>query len=140
MLSKDPKRRVSRHQSDVQWSIDGDGNIQVDHPSGTYIRIGEAADREETAGQNADANAKTDRNTGRKVNVRIGLAGGAVVLTMTPDGTVSFTLQQDFSIEAEGAIAMKAKGDISLETQGEFRVQASGDAKINGANVRLNEG
>lgn len=140
MLSKDPKRRITRHQSDVQWSIDGDGNIQLDHPSGTYIRIGEAPDREETAGKNADANAKTDRNTGRKVNVRIGLAGNTVVLTMTPDGEVTFKLQQDFNIEAEGAIAMKAKGDISMETQGEFRVQAAADAKINGANVRFNEG
>lgn len=140
VLSKDPKRRVSRHQSDVQWSIDGEGNIQLDHPSGTYIRVGEAPDQEETAGKNADGNAKSDRNTGRKVNIRIGLAGNAVVLTMTPDGAVTFTLQQDFSIEADGAIAMKAKGDISLETQGEFRVQASGEAKINGANVRLNEG
>ncbi len=132
MLSKDPRRFSYRHQSDVQMGIDGDGNIQIDHPSGTYIRIGEAADREETAGANADGNAKADRNTGRKVNVRIGLAGGALTLTMTPDG--------DLNIECEGAIAMKAKGDISFETEGEFRATATGDAKINGANVRLNEG
>ncbi|QNJ57330.1 tail-associated endolysin [Pseudomonas phage Dolphis] len=140
MLSKDPKRMVGRHQSDVQWSIDGDANVQFQHPSGTYIRIGEAPDAEDTAGKNADGNSKADRNTGRKVNVRIGLAGNAVVLTMTPEGAVTFTLEKDFTIEAQGAIAMKAKGDISMETQGEFRVQAAEDAKINGANVRLNEG
>ncbi|MBB3017717.1 hypothetical protein FHR70_000757 [Microvirga lupini] len=140
MLSKDPKRLVGRHQSDVQWSIDGDANVQFQHPSGTYIRIGEAPDAEDTAGQNADGNAKADRNTSRKVNVRIGLAGNAVVLTMTPDGAVTFKLEKDFTIEAEGAIAMKAKGNISMETEGEFLVKASGDAKINGANVRLNEG
>lgn len=131
MLSKDPKRLVGRHQSDVSWGIDGNGNIQIDHPSGTYIRIGESADREETAGKNADANAKADRNTGSKVNVRVGLAGGAVVLTMTPDGAVSFTLKTDFSVEADGNIALKAKGGISLD--------ADGDVTINGANVRLNE-
>lgn len=140
VLSKDPKVRYSRHQSDVEWLIDGDGNIQLNHPGGAYVRIGETPDKVDTAGKNADGNAKADRNTGRKVNVRIGLAGNAVVLTMTPDGSVTFKLEQDFSIEAEGAIAMKAKGDISMETAGEFRVVATGDAKINGANVRLNEG
>ena len=124
----------------MDWSIDGDGNIQLTHPGGAYVRIGETPDHVSAAGQNADANAKFDRNTGRKVNVRVGLAGNAVVLTMTPDGKVTFKLESDFSIEAEGAIAMKAKGDISMETDGEFRVVAAGDAKINGANVRLNEG
>lgn len=132
ILSKDPKRMFSRHQSDVSWGIDGDGNIQLDHPSGTYIRIGEAADREDTAGKNADANSKADRNTGRKVNVRIGLAGNTVVLTMTPDGSVSFKIDKDFDIESKGNINMKAQGSISLE--------ADGDVTINGANVRLNEG
>lgn len=140
VLSNDPKRRMSRHQSDVQWAIDGDGNIQLEHPSGTYIRIGEAADREDTEGKNADANAKADRNTERKVNVRIGLAGNVVVLTMTPDGAVTFTLDKNFTIEADGDIVMKADGDIVMEAGGEFRVQATADAKINGAAVRLNEG
>jgi hypothetical protein len=125
VLSADPKRRVSRHQSDVQWSIDGDGNIQLDHPSGTYIRIGEAPDREDTEGKNADGNAKADRNTGRKVNVRIGLAGNAVVLTMTPDGAVSLTMEQDFTVEAKGNMAFKANGNIDIEADGDFKVTAA---------------
>lgn len=148
MLSRDPKLRYSRHQSDVEWMIDGDGNIQLNHPGGAYIRIGETPDKVDTAGKNADGNAKADRNTGRKVNVRVGLAGNTVVLTMTPDGAVTFKLEQDFNIEAEGDIAMKAGGniameaggDITMEAGGEFRATSAGDAKINGANVRLNEG
>lgn len=132
ILSKDPKMLYSRHQSDVEYMIDGDGNVQFNHPSGAYIRIGETPDKAETAGKNADGNAKIDRNTGRKVNIRVGLAGNAVVLTMTPEGAVTFKLEQDFSIEAAGNIALKAQGGISLD--------AVGDVKINGANVRLNEG
>lgn len=140
VLQKDPKMRYSRHQSDVEWMIDGDGNIQLNHPGGAYIRIGETPDKVDTAGKNADGNAKPDRNTGRKVNVRVGLAGNTVVLTMTPDGAVTFKLEQDFLIEAGGNIAMKAGGDITMEAGGEFRATSAGDAKINGANVRLNEG
>ena len=41
MTFNDGKRKISRHQSDVMHSIDGDGNVQIQHPSGTYIRMGE---------------------------------------------------------------------------------------------------
>lgn len=116
MLSKDPKMRYGRHQSDVEWLIDGEGNIQLNHPGGAYIRIGETPDKVDTAGKNADSNSKADRNTGRKVNVRIGLAGNTVELTMTPDGNVTFKLENDFTIEAGGKGLFKAPGGITLDT------------------------
>ena len=138
VLQKDPKMMYRRHQSDVEWMVDGEGNIQLNHPSGAYIRLGETPDKVDTAGKNADGNAKIDRNTGRKVNVRIGLAGNAVVVTMTPDGAVTFALETDFTIEAKGSIAMKAGGDIRLEAAGAVAIKAGGDATIDGAAVRLN--
>lgn len=116
MLSKDPRMRYGRHQSDVEWLIDGEGNIQLNHPGGAYIRIGETPDKVDTAGKNADSNSKADRNTGRKVNVRIGLAGNTVELTMTPDGNVTFKLENDFTIEAGGKGLFKAPGGITLDT------------------------
>lgn len=102
ILSKDPKLRYDRHQSDVTSSIDGDGNIQIDHPCGAYIRIGESPDREDRAGKNADANSAVDRNTGRQVHVRVSLAGQQVELTMSPNGNVKLTLNNDLDIEAGG--------------------------------------
>lgn len=130
VLSKDPKARYSRHQSDVEWMIDGDGNIQLNHPGGAYVRIGETPDKVDTAGKNADGNAKADRNTGRKVNVRVGLAGNAVVLTMTPDGSVTFKLEQDFTIEAEGNALIKAPGGITLDTP---EARCTGNLTVDGA-------
>lgn len=130
VLSKDPKARYSRHQSDVEWGIDGDGNIQLTHPGGAYIRIGESADKVDTAGKNADGNSKADRNTGRKVNVRVGLAGNAVVLTMTPDGKVTFKLEQDFTIEAAGKALIKAPGGITLDTP---ETHCTGNLTVDGA-------
>lgn len=116
MLSKDPKLRFDRHQSDVMSSIDGDGNMQIVHPSGAYIRIGESPDLVDMAGKNADASLQVDRNTGRKVNFRIGLAGNAVVVTMTPDGDVTIRLEKDFTIEAGGKGLIKAVDSITLDT------------------------
>lgn len=130
VLQKDAKTRYSRHRSDVDWSIDGDGNIQLTHPGGAYVRIGETPDHVSAAGQNADASAKFDRNTGRRVNVRIGLAGNAVVLTMTPDGSVTFKLEQDFTIEAEGKALIKAPGGITLDAP---ETTCTGNLTVDGA-------
>lgn len=128
MTFDDPKLRVSRHQSDVMTSIDGDGNIQLDHPSGTYIRIGEAPDRVDMAGKNTDGSLASDRNTGRKVNIRIGLAGGVLELTMTPTGGVSLKCAQGVSIEAGEAVTVKAPS-VTLDTP---QTHITGDVTVDG--------
>lgn len=91
ILFDDPLFSLYRHQSDVMYSIDGDGNIQLDHPSGTYIRIGEAIEHVDLEGKNTDKNLKVTRNKEKKAKVRIGLAGGLIELTLSPDGSVSMT-------------------------------------------------
>lgn len=115
MTHKDPKLRIDRHQSDVTSMIDGDGNFQWTHPSGTYIRIGETPDAVDMTDKNADASAKVDRNTGRAVNVRIGLAGGTAVLTISPSGAVTLTTQSTVSVDAQGAATVKA-ASVTLDT------------------------
>ncbi|BCP56321.1 hypothetical protein K32_49380 [Kaistia sp. 32K] len=129
-LSKDPRRLIGRHQSDMQWSIDGEANFQLVHPSGTYIRIGESADVEPTNGQNAHGNSEADRNTGRKVNVRIGLAGNAVVLTMTPDGVVTLKMEQDLDIECAGARVKASEGIVFDTPKAHFTGEVSSDGDM----------
>lgn len=124
MLSKDPKLKSYRHQSDVGYTIDGEGNFQYTHPGGAYIRIGETPDLVDNAGKNADGNSKVDRNTGRKVNIRVGLAGNAVVLTMTPEGVVTMTMEQDFNLEAKGGINLKAEGAINMTAKGAITMKS----------------
>lgn len=130
VLSKDPKRKVYRHQSDFSYFIDGDGNMQVDHPSGLYVRMGEAPDREETAGKNADANAAADRNTSKRVNIRIGLADGKGEITITPEGKVRFEIKGDYEIENDGHTSVKSKGDVTVETEANASVKAQGTAIV----------
>lgn len=146
MLFKDPKLRVDRHQSDVLSSIDGDGNIQLVHPSGMYIRIGEAPDKADLSNQNADSSLAADRNTGRRVHVRLSLAGKTVELTMTPDGDVTLELNQNLvvkakqnvNIVADGNIDIHAKGNMHLKADGTMLSESGGDNTIKGANVHLN--
>lgn len=107
MTFNDGKRKISRHQSDVMHSIDGDGNVQIQHPSGTYIRMGETVGLDDLEKKNTDKNLKIDRNKTRKVNIHIGLAGGAGSVTITPDGSVTFTLAKGFTVNAGGEVNIK---------------------------------
>lgn len=123
MLFKDPKMRFSRHQSDVMTSIDGDGNISLQHPGGAFIQIGEKPEKPDFASKNADSSLKPDRNTGKKVYLRVALAGNVAELTMTPDGTCTLKLEKDFELEAKGHAnitcndaTVKATEKITLDT------------------------
>lgn len=124
MLFDDPKMRFNRHQSDVMTSIDGNGNIQLTHPSGAYVRIGEQPDKDDLASKNSDKSLAADRNTGRKVHVRIGLADDKVVVTLTPDGDVKFEMAKDLTIEADGKATIKVTGTTEVESGGAITIKA----------------
>lgn len=127
-MSFDDKRmRINRHTSDVISTIDGDGNIELAHPSGAYIRIGETPDHVDLTRANADASLVVDRNTRRKVHLRVALVGNVVKLTMTPEGDVTFEIEKDFGIEAGGAINMKAGTDINIEAGGKVNMKAASE-------------
>lgn len=139
MLFNDQKMKFSRHQSDVMTSIDGDGNISLQHPGGAFIQIGEKPEKPELASKNADASLKPDRNTGKKVYLRVELAGNVARLTMTPDGTCELLLEKDFNLKAKGDIDMEAEGDIKMKAGGTFSAESAGKASIKGSTVHLNE-
>lgn len=137
MLSKDPKMRIDRHQSDVMTTIDGDGNIQLTHPSGTYIRIGETPDKVDMAGKNADGSAAFDRNTGRRVNIRIGLAGGVLELTMTPTGGVLLKAAEGIDIEAGTDSTFKApKLTLDADVEITKSLKVAGDTQLQSVTSR----
>lgn len=116
MTSDDPKLQVSRHQSDVYESIDGDGNWQQVHPSGAYVRIGETPDLVDMAGKNTDGTAAFDRNTDKKVFIRIQTAGGTAMVTCSPDGKVDVVAQQDVTVTTQGAATVEAIGIVKLKS------------------------
>lgn len=123
MLFKDPKMRFNRHQSDVMSYTDGDGNFGIMHPSGAFIQVGEKPEKPELASKNADASLEPDRNTGKKVFLRVSLAGNVAELTMTPEGTCTLKLEKDFELEAKGHAnitcndaTVKAAESVTIDT------------------------
>jgi hypothetical protein len=105
MTFDDPKMRVTRHQSDVMTAIDGDGNMQLTHPSGAFVRLGETADAVDMAAKNTDASLATDRNAGRQLFMRV-VVPGAFDLKITPDGQMTFTLSKGAVINAPDGVTI----------------------------------
>lgn len=124
ILQSDPKLAYSRHQSDVEYSVDGNGNIQLSHPSGAYIRIGEETDKQVHAGKNFDGNAVINRNVDKKVNVHVALAGKKVELTLSKDGNVTLNLKGDLKITGDGKIDIEADEKITIKSASEISFKA----------------
>lgn len=123
MTFKDPKMRFSRHQSDVMTYTDGDGNFGIIHPSGAFIQVGEKPEMPELADKNADTSLKPDRNTDKKVYLRVALAGNVAELTLTPEGSCTLKLKKDMDIEVEGHAnvtcndaTVEAKEKVTIDT------------------------
>lgn len=114
MTLSDPKKRLFRHQSDVMTIIDGDGNIDLRHPSGFAIRIGETPDHVDPAGMNADGNLAIDRNTGRLPYMRISAAGNKAVITVAPSGAITIETESTLSISADGAVSISSGTSIAM--------------------------
>ena len=113
MTLNDPKTRLFRHQLDVVSVIDGNGNIDLRHPSGFAVRIGETPDHLVPAGMNADGNLALDRNTGRQAYMRISTAGNTAVITVSPSGAVRIECQQTLDIDAQGAVTIKTPVSVT---------------------------
>lgn len=124
MLFDDKKTAFYRHQSDVSRTIDGNGNIELHHPSGAFIRMGETPEHADMTSKNVDKNLTVDRNTERKVYLRVELAGNVAQLTMTPEGECTLTLDKSFTLRAKENIDMKADGNVMIEAGGSFSIKA----------------
>lgn len=98
MTFKDKKRRFNRHQSDVYTTITGNGDVELYHPSGAYVRIAESLDHEDLERKNFDESLVLDRNKDRQVGMRVSLGGVTIDIK---DGEVNIT-----------ATKLKVTGDV----------------------------
>lgn len=133
MLFADPERVVNRTPSDVYTTTDKDGNTELYHPSGTYLRIGTTPAHEDLTGQDADGKWKIRRNTDTAVHVHLEVAKAGTTTTtldIDPDGNVSVSHDGDLSLDTGGNIDMQAGGNIDM--------QAGGNVTIVGSRVDLN--
>ena len=129
MTQADGKIRYHRHTSDVQTYTDGEGNMGLLHPGGAHITIGTVPEPKDFTGGNVDKSLKVDRNTDKKVFLRVALAGNVAVLTMTPKGECTLHLDSTFDVECTKA-TIKASDSIVLDTP---KTHITGDLTVDGA-------
>jgi hypothetical protein len=126
-------RKMYRHASDVSYTIDGQGNTELHHPSGTYIRIGTTPESEDLAGKDYDKIWEKNKNTDTKVHIALGVGNGGeskMSLSIDPDGNVT--------IATKGTVSIASKGDMTLASEGKMTLTAGGDFKVTAAKIDLN--
>lgn len=117
-LFEDINRMVYRHASDVYMTVDGDGNTEVFHPSGTYLRIGTKPEHEDLTGKDYDQIWKIDRNTDKAVHVHLEVAsaGSKVAsLDIDPSGNLSIENSGEAHWHSGGQMAFESDSGISLD-------------------------
>lgn len=136
---------IFRHESDVIWIIRADGTVQLYHPSGSIIKIGDDDLNEvdsdiEQAGlypaktdglyirSVADYNSEKETNlfikwhAGQNIiidnsgNIIIKTKDDKVVLTMTPDGKFSVDAASDLDITTDTNMNIIAVSKVNINT------------------------
>jgi len=90
--------RVNRHASDVYSTIDANGNIEVCHPSGAYVRFGATPDHVDLTGKDYDKKWKIKRNTDKPVHIHVGQAGGVASVNISPSGQIDAVSSVGFTV------------------------------------------
>lgn len=106
------KRFIRRFDSDVYMSVDKDGNAELFHPSGAFVRIGEAVEHEDLTGKDARKLFKLRRNTGQKPSIKVAIGlGEDKVCSVLMDSTGAVSIEGN-AVTLKGTI--KLDGDVTV--------------------------
>lgn len=109
-------RSISRDGSDVYSSIDADGNLEVYHPSGTYLRIAVDPEHEDLTGADIDGKWKIEKNTDKAVHVRLRVANAGeevALVEITPEGNGQLHLTGDLTAQVDGNLSATVTGSMT---------------------------
>lgn len=140
MLFADPNRKVDRHASDVYETIDGNGNYEWYHPSGTFLRVAESSAHEDLTGKDFDGKWKITKNTGRAPHVHLEVknAGSTVaVLDIDPSGNVTESNVGNLSASVGENLSATVSGTASLTSGGAMSLTAP-SITMNAPDIVLN--
>jgi hypothetical protein len=140
MLFDDENRRVVRHASDVYTSIDSDGNYELHHPSGTFIRIGVTPEHEDLTNQNHDENWAITRNTDKLVHANVEVRNGGELkarLHIDPSGNMLQELEGNLVQNIVGNVTQQIGGSVTADVTGEVdittpKATVHGNAEVTG--------
>lgn len=108
-MTFDGKRSIHRHRSDFYSTITEEGDFEMHHPSGAYIRIAANAEHEDLEQKNFDKNFKLDRNKQRSPSVRLGNGDYFINLASGGEITVRCTAM---NIDAGGTLTSIYSGGV----------------------------
>jgi|GEM_PF-1013991 len=120
-------RYMNRLPSDVYTTVDGAGNVELHHPSGSYIRLAETPAHEDLAGQNFDGNFALAKNTGRSLHLQVVV--GPTTIHITPAGAVT--------IDHPGDLTVNTGGNASVTVAGTTTVNSTGTATVHAPSVTI---
>lgn len=126
-------RRVMRHASDVYTSIDKDGNTELYHPSGTFLRIGTAAAHEDLTGTDFDKKWAIAKNTDKAVHVQLTVANAGEVMA-----TVNIDPSGNISIQHAGNLTVQTDGNAGVTVGGNATIDVEGTADLTAASLAIN--
>lgn len=125
MTFADHGRVVSRTPSDFYTTVDGSGNFEAYHPSGTYLRIGSSPSHEDLTGKDFDGQWAIKNNTASSVHVHLSVAAaGATVASV--------------DIDPSGNVQISHNGNLAVNTGGTAVVTAAGNATVNAPDLTVN--
>lgn len=136
----DEERMIYRHASDVYKTIDKDGNIEIRHPGGAYVRFGTSAAHEDLTGKDFNKKWKITKNTDKQIHLHIEQANGKAVVDIAPDGAITITTAATVSVNATGNATVTSGGNVEVNAAGTAKVISGGKVTVKGTAIDLNTG
>lgn len=140
VLFGDRDRMVSRHASDVYHTIDRDGNIEVAHPSGTYVRIATTPAHDDLTGKDFDGRWKITKNTSKPVHLQVVVANAGVqkaLVHIDPTGNATVELAGNLDVSVLGNASVSVDGSATVEVAGTTSVTSGGAATLAAPSVTI---
>ena len=130
MMQGEANCSITRHVSGVYTAIDGDGNVDIVHPSGAYVRIGSGTSPKSLSGANGNWNVPS-KAAG---TITVKQAGGKASLTIDPSGKVELMAESEIIAESQSEITLKAQA-INYEMGGTSMRLDNGNAVIDTTDI-----
>lgn len=128
----DKNRLIERHTSDFVRTISDAGDMDLVHPGGAHLRIGNGSDPDDLAGRDFDGVWAIKRNQGGAVTIALANSsnGESTSLKLLPNGTVEILSSQQVEIRAEQNVDIRAQANVTVLAFQDATVRAFGNATV----------
>jgi hypothetical protein len=133
LMFAERNRWTWRHPSDLYATVRDNADLELAHPSGTFLRIAAAAAHEDLSGKDYDKRWAIERNTGAApwVALKVANAGGVhTTITIDPSGNVVVDHAGNLTWTTHGNAAITVDGTANIHVVGDVTVNADADLHL----------